>query len=252
MIRDGEVLIAEAARRLHHALAGVASVAPGGVGVQIAANVGQCQELRQPVLFGLGHFASVLAQFGRDVRELETRVDDVFAGRLDARSRRGAACRPRSRSRARALARGWPRCGGDSRCAEQRRPGVLRRREVNRRGAFLGAHGNRLVGAAQHAERGPQPAQTVEQLRLAILRRHGQERDVTNLGSEAPEATDGDERGHGESRSLHVMRDRRGESVSAAEGQTGEFQARSIDSRRKGERVGMGRRARVAAVCSVL
>jgi hypothetical protein len=121
--------------------------------VQITADMGQRDQLRQAAATSGIELAAVLPQLRGNVGELEPRVDRVLGGRLDARPRavqQSLAEVVAERAGARAQA-------GRVRPApcvpQQRRTGVVRGREVDRQRALVAAQRNRRVAAAEHAHR---------------------------------------------------------------------------------------------------
>src|SRR5258706_3077509 len=71
MIGDGPVIAAEFDHVGGNLLERVAAVAPVGMVVEGAAQIGPLDEARDSALFRGGEFALVLAQFRRDIREVE-------------------------------------------------------------------------------------------------------------------------------------------------------------------------------------
>ena len=80
VVGDGDVFEAAGDGGFGHLADGVAAVGLGGVHVQIAADIAADDELRQRVLGGGFELAAVLAQFGRDVVEVERVVDFLLGG----------------------------------------------------------------------------------------------------------------------------------------------------------------------------
>ena len=74
-IGDREIVQAQGAGRLDHLAQAVLSVRRGGVGVQVALDVGQGQQRRQTVLGGRLDLAAVLAQLRLDPSQAERPVD---------------------------------------------------------------------------------------------------------------------------------------------------------------------------------
>ena len=87
VIGEGDVFVAQRAGRGGHLLDGVSAVAGGGVHLQVAANVGEFDEVREAMFFGGFDLAGVFAQLGRNEIELELGVDLFFGGAGDAPSR---------------------------------------------------------------------------------------------------------------------------------------------------------------------
>ena len=230
VIGNRKVRVAELARRLHHARGGVAPVAPRRVRVQVAANVGQRHQLRQPVALDGVELAAVFAQFGRNVRQIQAGVDRVLGRRLDAGT--GAVQPAVAEDEAPGLGAGAQRRGVPAAAGvpQQRRARIGRRREVERQRSLLGAERDRRVGAPQHAYGGAELREAVEHLAVLLLGSHRQHGDVADLGREAAQAAERDERGNGQTGALHVLRNRSGQGVGATEGEAGEHQG-EIDSR---------------------
>ena len=84
MIRDGDVLVAQRARRFGHFFERGAAVGGGGVHVEVAANVALLHQLRQRMRLGQFDFAVVLAQLGRNPVEAQRAVDLFFGFARDA------------------------------------------------------------------------------------------------------------------------------------------------------------------------
>ena len=71
MVRDGDVFVAQRAGRFGHLFERGAAVGLGGVHVQIAADIGELDQLRQAVFQRRFNLAAVFAQFGRNPGEPE-------------------------------------------------------------------------------------------------------------------------------------------------------------------------------------
>ena len=78
MVGDGDVLVAEFARRFSHLLDRVLSVAGRAVHLEVALHILQGHQMRQLVAFSGGDFPGVFAQLGRDEIQLQLRIDLFF------------------------------------------------------------------------------------------------------------------------------------------------------------------------------
>ena len=89
VVAEREVLVAERLRGERHLLDRRLPVRPGRVAVQVAAQVGALDELRQLALARRVELAAVLAQLGRDVRVAEVRVELLLVGSRELLARLG-------------------------------------------------------------------------------------------------------------------------------------------------------------------
>ncbi len=78
VVGDGHVLVAMRPRRLGHFFDGIAAVGFDGVHVHVALQISLRDQRRQGMRRGRINLAQVLAQFGRNVVELELGVDFFF------------------------------------------------------------------------------------------------------------------------------------------------------------------------------
>ncbi len=78
VVGDGDVLVAERAGGFGHLFQRGAAIGLGGVHVEVAADVGQLDQLGQAAFGGGFDFAAVLAQLGRNPRQAERLVDAGF------------------------------------------------------------------------------------------------------------------------------------------------------------------------------
>jgi len=78
VVGDGDVGEATREGCFGHLTDGVAAVGGVGVHVEVAADVGDCDELREGVIGGCVEFAAVFAELGWDVVEFEGVVDGLF------------------------------------------------------------------------------------------------------------------------------------------------------------------------------
>src|SRR2546421_11328734 len=86
MVRNGDVLMSQLARRFSHFLNRAFAVASRGVHVQIALDVLAAHQIGQTMLLGSFDFTGILANFGRDKIQFELAVDLFFRARQrDAR-----------------------------------------------------------------------------------------------------------------------------------------------------------------------
>ena len=113
VVGDRDVLVAAPVRLGRHRLQRVAAVGGGGVHVQVAAEVGRRDQLRQAARLGRVDLALVLAQLRGNPRQAERVVDVLLGGaRPPPGRRRAASARTRSAS-CRAAVRGpAARCCG--------------------------------------------------------------------------------------------------------------------------------------------
>src|SRR6476661_9705238 len=84
VVGDGDVLVAELLGGRHHGGDRVATVTPGAVHVQVAADMGVADQHRQLTALCRFDLARAFSQFRRNVGESEMPVDDWFGNRLDA------------------------------------------------------------------------------------------------------------------------------------------------------------------------
>ena len=85
VVGDGQVFIAPRLGGLGHLLQGVAAVGGLGVGVEVAPDVRQGDELREPALLGRGDFAPILPQLRLDEGQVHHGEDLRFGAAGEAR-----------------------------------------------------------------------------------------------------------------------------------------------------------------------
>ena len=78
MVRDGDVLVAQGARRVGHVLDRSFPIGGARVHLQVAANVLHLHEVREPMVAGERDLAARFAQLRRDPVEAELRIDLLF------------------------------------------------------------------------------------------------------------------------------------------------------------------------------
>ena len=78
VVGDGDVAAAAEDGGFSHLADGAGAVGLGGVHVGVAVEVGEGDELRKRVGGGGFEFATIFAEFGRDVVEVEGVVDGFF------------------------------------------------------------------------------------------------------------------------------------------------------------------------------
>ena len=86
MVSDGEVFVASGECGFGHFADGVAAIGFDGVHVDVAADVGLGDEVREGVGEGGFEFAGVFSEFGRDPVQAECAIDLFFGGSGDERA----------------------------------------------------------------------------------------------------------------------------------------------------------------------
>ena len=99
---------------------------------------------------------------------------------------------------------------------------------MDRDGPFLSVERDRLPGLPQDADRRREGREALEQLGMTLGGGDRKQRHVADFRCESPQAAHRNERGDGQPRALHVLRNSSGQSVSATEVETTD-QTRSFD-----------------------
>ena len=190
VIGDGQVLVAQAVRGLHHLLDAVPPVAPAGVGVQIALDVLRRDERGQGIALGQVQFIGTFTQFGRHVGEPKV-VVEFFLGR--ARHALPGAPQPAvveddAVGAAPRLEPGY--VAGGAGVPRKCRPGRVAGGEVHLYGTALGDERDARAGPVE--DRGPaaQAREGLEHLIVRIGAGHRQQRDVLDRRRVPPETAE--------------------------------------------------------------
>ena len=84
VVRDRDVLVPKPSRRFGHLFDGVFSIAGRAVHLQVALHILQGDEMRELMVFRGCDLARVLAEFRRNVVQLELRIDFLFRAARNA------------------------------------------------------------------------------------------------------------------------------------------------------------------------